>query len=623
MHAAEASPFETSEMLAGFLSSTPLLSESWGLCSLANVNSRSSNGFLTEQIGTTGYVAFSGVQFDSPGAGFPMTSDSTCRNLVPLDDVASCNSIFSPINGRYEGEEKPVMVHARSLWIFLSMCENPIFQSQMNMLRQKSKSIVVTGHSMGGSIASLCALWLLSCPQFSGLSVFCITFGSPLLGNVALSRAVLRERWGGHFCHVVSKYDLMPRVLLTPLPSIVSHLHSINQYLQLSMTSSRFGFLAGQLNDQCKAEMFSHVSVSLDVLLAQAEKGTMTGTYWPFGSYFFCSEEGAICLDNAISVIKMMQSLFAVGSPSCCIEDHLKYGAYIGKASSEFQEKRNFMQKCPESSYEAGLWLALQSVGIACQEAVARPAEDYLKMARRMGYTPNLKCANLAIKLSKITPYRAEIQWYQESCNQSDDQIGYYDSFKQRGASKRGSKVNMNRHKLARFWDNVIKMLENNELPHDFLRRSKWVKASHFYKLLVEPLDIAEYYRTGMNHVKGHYISHGRERRYQIFDRWWEETVREKENNKRSKFASLTQDSCFWARLEEAREWLDYVRTESNLRTLASLWEKIVEFQRYASELVEKKEVSKDVVAKNSSYSIWVRDFQELKLQMTQFHTHF
>uniref|UniRef100_A0A2P2KZ21 Uncharacterized protein n=1 Tax=Rhizophora mucronata TaxID=61149 RepID=A0A2P2KZ21_RHIMU len=134
MHAAEASPFETSEMLAGFLSSTPLLSESWGLCSLANVNSRSSNGFLTEQIGTTGYVAFSGVQFDSPGAGFPMTSDSTCRNLVPLDDVASCNSIFSPINGRYEGEEKPVMVHARSLWIFLSMCENPIFQSQVSPL---------------------------------------------------------------------------------------------------------------------------------------------------------------------------------------------------------------------------------------------------------------------------------------------------------------------------------------------------------------------------------------------------------------------------------------------------------------------------------------------------------
>lgn len=251
------------------------------------------------------------------------------------------------------------------------------------------------------------------------------------------------------------------------------------------------------------------------------------------------------------------------------------------------------------------------------QESVAGAAKDCLKMARRMGRTPNLNSAKLAIKLSEVVPYRAQIEWYKVSCDESDDQIGYYDCFKQRETSRRDSTVDLNRYKLASFWNRVIDMLEKNELPHDFHRRAKWVNTSQSYKLLVEPLEIAEYYRKGMHRVNGHYLSHGRERRFEIFDRWWRERrVSEEENNQRSKFASLTQDSCFWARVEEAKEWLDEARQESDRKVLALLWEKIHAFERYASKLVESKEVSKDVVAKNSSYSKWVKECRALKSQM-------
>lgn len=241
-----------------------------------------------------------------------------------------------------------------------------------------------------------------------------------------------------------------------------------------------------------------------------------------------------------------------------------------------------------------------------------------------MGRTPSLNCANLAIRLSKITPYRAEIEWYKACCEESDDQLGYYDSFKQRGASKRDYKVNMNRHKLNQFWDNVIYMLDNNNLPADFQTRAKWINASQFYKLLVEPLDIAEYYRTGMHLLKGHYISHGRERRYKIFDKWWDSRiVKEDEKNTRSKFASLTQDTCFWAKVEEAREWLDKLRSECDPRNRDVLWENVEIFARYACELVERKEVSKDVLGKNSSYSLWVMDYELVKSQFGQLPPRF
>ena len=248
-------------------------------------------------------------------------------------------------------------------------------------------------------------------------------------------------------------------------------------------------------------------------------------------------------------------------------------------------------------------------------------ANACLQMAQN-GDKPNLTAANLAIKLSKIVPFRAEIEWYKACCDKSDDQMGYYDSFKLKGGSRRETRVNLNRHKLAGFWNSVLLMLENNKLPHDFDRRGKWVNASQFYKLLVEPLDIADYYRTGMHRERGHYIEHGRERRYEIFDKWWRERSVPEEENKRSKFASLTQDSCFWARVEEAWEWLDNVKSESDVtkrHLLWALWHKIDMFEKYARKLIENKEVSKDVIAKNSSFSRWMEEWKELKSQVQQF----
>ncbi|GLU21522.1 hypothetical protein SLE2022_376560 [Rubroshorea leprosula] len=605
---ADTSCFETSEILATFLASTPVLSESWRLCHLANTNSPRS--FLMESIGNVCYVAFSGIQ-DVFG------SDPNCEGLVPLDA-----SNFAPLHRYGEGEEV-IMVHAGMLHLFLSICDSPDFQTQMSIM-ERAKSLVITGHSLGGTAASLLAICLLcrSLLSSSQPSILCLTFGSPLLGNETLHRVVLRERWAGNFCHFTSKNDIMPRLLLAPVASFTPQVQILLDFWRLSMTCPHFGQLASQLNDEIKSSIFRFVLSHLEALV-QVE-GLERSPFWPMGSYVFCSQRGAICVDNAVSVIKMMHLLLVVSSPNCSIEDHLNYGDYVGAVSVQFSKARNFPQsKIPDSSYEAGVALALESLEIAPEAPVAIMGQDCLKMARRMGRTPNLNCANLAIRLSKITPYRSEIEWYKACYDEADHQMGYYDSFKMRGASKRDSRINMNRHKLAGFWNNVIHMLENNLLPHDLPRRGKWVNAAHFYKLLVEPLDIAEYYRTGMHHVRGHYRKHGRERRYEIFDKWWNDRRLGEEGSKRSKFASLTQDSCFWAKVEEARELIDNIRCESDMMTRATIWSKINEFERDARKLIESKEVSKDVLKKNSSYSLWVEEWRELKSQMQHFPHQF
>ncbi|GLT25077.1 hypothetical protein SLA2020_002310 [Shorea laevis] len=610
---AETSCFETSEILATFLASTPVLLESWRLCDLANRNSQGS--FLMESIGSVCYVAFSGFSGIQEVSG----SDRDWKGLVPLDA-----NLFDPLNRCGEGEG-PIMVHEAMLNLFLSVYHCPNFQTQMSTIMERCKSMVITGHSLGGTTASLLAICLLcqSMVSPSPLSVLCVTFGSPLLGNEALHRVILRERWGGNFCHIVSKHDIMPRLLLAPVASLNPQLQILLHFWHLSMTHRHFGLVASQLNDEIKSSIFCFVLSHLEALV-HAE-GSERSPFWPFGSYVLCTHKGAICVDNANSVVKLMHLMLVMSSPNCAIEDHLNYRDYVEKAQLQFLKARNFLQRnIYDSSYEAGVALALESLEITTKELMARMGQDCLKMARRMGRTPNLNCANLAIRLSKITPYRAEIEWYKACCDQADDQMGYYDSFKLRGASKRDSRVNMNRHKLAGFWNSVIYMLENNQLPYDFLRREKWVNAAQFYKLLVEPLDIAEYYRTGMHHIKGHYRTQGRERRYQIFDKWWHDRrVAEEGNKKRSKFASLTQDSCFWAKVEEARELLDNIRCESDVMKRVWLCDEINDFERYAKELIESKEVSKDVLVKNSSYSLWMEEWRELKSQMQQFPSQF
>lgn len=254
-------------------------------------------------------------------------------------------------------------------------------QIQMFAIMETSdaKSIVITGHSLGGPIASLCTLWFLSYLRSisSDISVLCITFGSPLLGNKSFSQAILKERWGGNFCHVVSKNDIMPRLLFAPvlLPPLSSHLNFLLQFWHLSMTCPEFGKLAFQVSEQDKAELFAFVMAYLGAAAAATTRddgeersdSELQTLFHPFGSYFFVSEEGAVCVDSATTVIQMMHLMFITSSPACSIEDHLKYGDYVCNLSLQVLKKNCVQENIPDSSYEAGLELALKSLGIASQ----------------------------------------------------------------------------------------------------------------------------------------------------------------------------------------------------------------------------------------------------------------
>ncbi|GJR47955.1 lipase-like PAD4, partial [Tanacetum coccineum] len=579
----EPSSFETSEMLGRFLASTHLVPESWKVCARANV--MGNGGFMCDEVDGVVYVGFSGVVIMGDGL------DLFCGNMVGLSDALFQGLVKN-------GDEDVVMVDAGLLRLFLSVLNTPVFQNQMFEIKKKQKPVVFTGHSIGGAIAALASLWLLSYLQSisSPPSVLCFTFGSPLIGNEALSRAIHQQCWSGNFCHVVSQHDIIPRLLFAQVAPVTTHVHTLLKSCHLTMNSPFFiRDLGPQLMEHEKNELFQFVLHYLEAAIRSLEVGTTRLPFVPFGNFMFCSSDGAVCIEDTKAIVRMLCLMFASGSPSSCIDDHLEYESYVEKISLQYL-KRDDEELYESNTYEAGVTLASQSVSSG-HEQMVRPVKECLKTARRIGRTPNLNSANLAIGLSRIAPLRAQIEWYKNLCDESVDQLGYYDSFKLRnGASRCNFKVYLNREKLGKFWDNVIDMLEKNQLPRDFHKRAKWVYASHSYQLLVEPLDIAEYYRSDAHRIKGHYLKDGREKRYKILDKWWRERDISGENDnsynssRRSKFASLTQDSCFWAKVEEARECVENVKNERDPLRLSVLWTNIEKFNQYSRGMIERKE---------------------------------
>lgn len=230
-----------------------------------------------------------------------------------------------------------------------------------------------TGHSLGGAVASLSALWLLSTFQAASPStqVLCITFGSPMLGNDSFSQAILQERWGGNFCHVVGQHDIVPRVLFAPPAPIMEELRVLFQFWHLSMASPPLTQLASQLSYDDIVELFKLVIICAEKRCngVQDQEGS---SFSPFGGYLFCTDNGAICLDNRDAIVKLLYLLMLKGSPLSYIEDHLKYEYYVLQVSRNYLCRRSLTDVgFSESSSEAGIALALHSSGINFQVIIS------------------------------------------------------------------------------------------------------------------------------------------------------------------------------------------------------------------------------------------------------------
>lgn len=183
-----------------------------------------------------------------------------------------------------------------------------------------NKAVVFSGHSAGGPIAILATIWLLeqqrnsnSNPNFTPPK--CITFGSPLVGNFIFSHALKREKWSTHFVHFITRYDIVPRIHLAPLPSLQPQLQTILDSLSsrspgpasIGNVATTFFMTVMRNASAVASNVACHLMGSTNLLLDTLKNFVKLSPYRPFGTYVFFTEGGkAVVVTNPDAVLQIL-----------------------------------------------------------------------------------------------------------------------------------------------------------------------------------------------------------------------------------------------------------------------------------------------------------------------------
>lgn len=110
--------------------------------------------------------------------------------------------------------------------------------------------------------------------------------------------------------------------------------------------------------------------------------------------------------------------------------------------------------------------------------------------------------------------------------------------------------IEVARSRLAKFWKVTIHLYEQGALPERVFTRGQWLRWGDRYRQLVEPLDVARYYRDGFfvdNQVE-YDKAYNRPKQHRFLQKKWEDVKRPEEE------------------MFDGMKWC--VEVEQNLRTL-------------------------------------------------------
>ncbi|KAF5730494.1 putative Disease resistance protein [Tripterygium wilfordii] len=502
------------------------------------------------------------------------------------------------------GNDEVALVNEAFLLKFEALVANPSFQKEVRSAISKKRQIVFTGHSSGGATAILATLWVLeNLGGANQLAPLCVTFGSPLVGDWIFNHAIRRENWSRYFIHFVMRYDIVPRILLAPLSSVEQSLQLVLHVLNPNSTS------AAQVGDGEASSLFMTVmrnasSVtsrtacklmgSTNLLLETVSSFIELSPYTPSGTYVFCTRnQQHIVITDSEAVLQL---LFYSSQLNAVIEqldiakrslnDHLSYQNELQESlkMQNIHVLRN-LGNLPLSSDaadgERAINMALNDLGLStkarlCLRAAAEYEERRLKNQAKI----DDQKADIEKGLSTLQDYKTKT----EICK-----LGYYDAFKLSRATE-DFEANVKRQELAGIWDEIIEMLKKYELPDGFELRKEWVDLGTRYRRIVEPLDIANYYRHLKNEDTGPYMVRARPRRYRFAQRWFEHA---------SKIPNKPiLESCFWAEVEEL------VR-DCNPAMFENVKERILQFEQEVETWVRAGELGKDVFLEGNTFMKW------------------
>ncbi|XP_038996973.1 LOW QUALITY PROTEIN: senescence-associated carboxylesterase 101-like [Hibiscus syriacus] len=488
-------------------------------------------------------------------------------------------------------ESIPSTANKESFRVFEFLCNNgnsfcihkaaiSLFDDHFDELLQlktqcgrSAKPLILTGNSLGGSIASLFTLWVLESLDISTVKrPLCLTFGSPLLGDKGFQQAISQHpTWNSCFLHVAAtSKDSIPGLFIVP-----SH------YLNSAIEASKYGH------------------------------------YKPFGTFLLCCENGCACSENpeAVSEVLMLFRTEAAANEERTID---VYGRIVEQFESVIiRQGISQLGKPMLSSLQAGTTLLIEAIRTRKEQnhqQKSNELDNLIKKLEELEVTCMLnkrKVFDPAKKLNDMKIKMAFLEWYKK-CDKVKE-IGYYDFYKNRSAR---SDHDITKHKkfLTKNWEKIVAQAEKKPQKQLVHLESRWLYSGTTCRRMIEPLDIADYYRNGGRN----YVTNGRPHHYIKLEQWLEEDERQSgvsvdSKQKQSVDVILTYDSCFWAQVEEARircKSMEAVDIEFEERE--SSRQKLKEFEAYVMEQINKSAVSSEIFLKGSSFMQWWKEYEKI-----------
>ncbi|XP_068648444.1 protein EDS1-like [Aristolochia californica] len=501
------------------------------------------------------------------------------------------------------------LIHPPFLRRFHQILATSLLDHEVRRAVTERKRIIFTGHSSGGPIAVLATIWLLEQslnlknPTNQSLPI-CITFGSPLVGDIVFGHALRREDWAQRFLHFVSRYDLVPRLLLSPVDPQLHHIlqffhpnspsfnqediSSSQQTLHMYTTVMRN---ASYVATHRACEAMGSTNLLLDALLGLVKMSP----YRPVGTYVFCvGNEKLVIVKNSDAVLQLLfyclqvspeESVAEIASKS--LKKHLMYESEVRHCLEKMDVVcLEHLEKVPLSSEDGGeddqmalIQSVLNELGMSTEARLSLRATGEIEKQKMRNQ------GKIDSNYSKIEKALKSLESYKSSCALRG--VGYYDSFKlQRDIED--FNANLKRLELAGLFDEILEMMKRYELPDAFVTRVEWVEMGTNYRRLVEPLDIANYYRHSLNEETGPYLNKGRPKRYKLPQQLLERIRRLP--------AGSCSESCFWATVEELR---------IEKRSFAETKERVLELEKQLLGWLTSGEMTKDVLVEGSTFVQW------------------
>nr|XP_023895081.1 senescence-associated carboxylesterase 101-like isoform X1 [Quercus suber] len=425
-----------------------------------------------------------------------------------------------------------------------------------------SKPLIITGNSLGGSVATLFTLSLLEKFNFTNSKrPLCITFGSPLIGDEDLQSAISNySAWNSCFLHVVSDQDPVPRVL--------------------------------------------------------------SNGYKPFGTFLLCSELGCSCFEDPQTILELLMVAYS-GSPEN--QDPNK----VFESYGTFVEHLNCKVLCKDTTdheslidwttptLRAGIITQLAAIGLVRSQLLQQLQNldinsviEKTERREKIVAISNKQAFDPTKGLNEIKVYMAYLEQYKKVSK--DDRIGYYDRYKNIIDT---SNIDLVKHKkiLTLYWEEMVDQAEKRPQTVGASLRTRSLFGGTNYRRMIEPLDIADYYKAG----KQGYINQGRPKHYIKLEQLLKETEKPSsvpnEMKKQNVASSLTEDSCFWAHVEEALISCKLLTNEgSSVEEKDFAKKELIEFEKYVLDLMKNYAVSSEIFLPGSSFMKWWGKYREI-----------